>query len=152
MPEIIRTNTLAKNVINLTIKRLEMSEEAKAVRMMDKMTPDQQAAAKKAFAKQQSVNVAAYKKNLRDGNELKKLQVEELELNVRYFNAKKAWMEAQPELQEMEAKEQAIRQKETDDRNKLLKEQEVAAVKVKKAEAKMKADIVIPKVGKPRES
>jgi len=126
-----------------------MSEEAKAIDMMDKMTPEQQAAAKKAFAKQEATRVAQYKKNLREGNDLKKLQVEELELNVRYFNAKKLWMAAQPELMEIEAQEQALVQKERADRQKLIKEQEEAALK--KA-ADEKPDIVIPKVGKSRES
>ena len=113
------------------------------------MTPEQQKAAHKAFAKQQSIDRAAYKKNLREGNDLKKLQVEELELNVRYFNAKKLWMAAQPELEEIEAQEQAIMQKERADRERLIKEQEEAALK--KA-ADEKPDIVIPKVGKSRES
>jgi len=127
-----------------------MSEETKVKSLMEeKMTPEQQKAAHKAFAKQQSIDRAAYKKNLREGNDLKKLQVEELELNVRYFNAKKLWMAAQPELEEIEAQEQAIMQKERADRERLIKEQEEAALK--KA-ADEKPDIVIPKVGKSRES
>ena len=126
-----------------------MSEEAKAIDMMEKMTPEQQAAAKKAFAKQESTRLSAYKKNLREGNDLKKLQVEELELNVRYFNAKKLWMAAQPELQEIEAQEQAIVQKERADREKLIKEQREKAEK--KVAAEEKPEIVIPKVGKSRE-
>jgi hypothetical protein len=125
-----------------------MSEEGKAIDMMEKMTPEQQVAAKKAFAKQESTRVAAYKKGLREGNDLKKLQVEELELNVRYFNAKKLWMAAQPELQEIEAQEQAIMQEEKRRRAELIEKQreeaERAAVKPEK--------LVIPKVGKVRES
>ena len=104
-----------------------MSEEAKAIDMMDKMTPEQQAAAKKAFAKQEATRVAQYKKNLREGNDLKKLQVEELELNVRYFNAKKLWMAAQPELMEIEAQEQAIMQEEKRRRAELIEKQRVEA-------------------------
>jgi len=127
-----------------------MSGEAKVKNLMEeKMTPEQQKAAEKAFAKQEVQRLAQYKKNLRDGNDLKKLQVEELELNVRYFNAKKLWMEAQPQLDEIEAKEQAIRQKEAEDRRKLIEEQRE---KAEKAVADEKPEIVIPKVGKPRES
>jgi len=127
-----------------------MSGEAKVKSLMEeKMTPEQQKAAEKAFAKQEATRLSQYKKNLRDGNDLKKLQVEELELNVRYFNAKKLWMEAQPQLEEIEAKEQAIRQKEADDRRKLIEEQRAEAEKSVVGE---KPEIVIPKVGKPRES
>jgi hypothetical protein len=143
-----RTNTLVRNPINLTIKRLKMSEGKARSLMEEKMTPEQQAAAQKAFAKQEATRIAAYKKNLREGNDLKKLQVEELELNVRYFNAKKLWMAAQPELEEMEAKEQAIMQKERADREKLIKEQQE---KAEKKAAEKKPEIVIPKVGKSRE-
>ena len=110
--------------------------------MEEKMTPEQQAAAQKAFAKQQSVDRAAYKKGLREGNELKKLQVEELEYNVRYFHAKKEWMEVQPELEEIEAKEQAILQKQRSDREKLINEQRKEA---EKKAAEKKPEIVIPK-------
>ena len=116
--------------------------EGKAISMMDKMTPDQQKAAQKAFAKQQSVDQAAYKKRLREGNELKRLQVEELQLNNMYFEQKKLWTKIQPELQEMEAKEQAQIQKQHADREKLIKEQKEAALAKKKEDA----DIVIPKL------
>jgi hypothetical protein len=125
-----------------------MSEGKARSLMEEKMTPQQQEAAKKAFAKQEATRLSAYKKNLREGNDLKKLQVEELELNNRYFHAKKEWMEVQPELQEIEAKEQAIMQKERADREKLIKEQQE---KAEKSVAEKKPEIVIPKVGKARE-
>jgi hypothetical protein len=127
-----------------------MSGEEKVRSLMEeKMTPQQQEAAKKAFAKQEATRLAGYKKSLREGNDLKKLQVEELELNVRYFNAKKLWMAAQPELEEIEAQEQAILQKERADREKLINEQRE---KAEKSVAEKKPKIVIPKVGKSRES
>lgn len=119
-----------------------MSEGKARNLMEEKMTPEQQAAAHKAFAKQESTRIAAYKKQLREGNDLKKLQVEELELNNRYFHAKKEWMEVQPELQEIEAKEQAILQKERSDREKLINEQRKEA---EKKAAEKKPEIVIPK-------
>jgi hypothetical protein len=127
-----------------------MSGEAKAIDMMDKMTPQQQEAAKKAFAKQEATKLSHYKKNLREGNDLKKLQVEELELNVRYFNAKKLWMAAQPELEEIEAKEQAIVQEEQRKRRELIDKQREEAEKSVATDKKL--EIVIPKVGKSRES
>jgi hypothetical protein len=119
-----------------------MSEGKARNLMEEKMTPEQQAAAQKAFAKQESTRIAAYKKQLREGNDLKKLQVEELELNNRYFHAKKEWMEVQPELQEIEAREQAILQKERSDREKLINEQRKEA---EKKAAEKKPEIVIPK-------
>ena len=126
-----------------------MSGEGKAIDMMEKMTPQQQEAAMKAFSKQQSVDRAAYKKQLREGNELKRLQVEELQFNNMYYEQKKLWLENQPKLEELEAKEQAIRQKERADREKLIKEEQEKAEK--SVAAAEKPDIVIPKQGKARE-
>ena len=123
-----------------------MSEgEVKTIDMMEKMTSAQQEAAKKAYHRQEATKLAAYKKGLREGNDLKKLQVEELELNVRYFNAKKLWMAAQPELMEIEAQEQAIAQKQRAEQQALIKEQEEIALKKAADEV---PEIVIPKIGK----
>jgi hypothetical protein len=126
-----------------------MSEGKARSLMEEKMTPEQQQAAMKAFAKQQAVDRAAYKKQLREGNELKRLQVEELQFNNMYYEQKKLWLENQPKLEELEAQEQAIRQKERAEREKLIKEQQEAAEK--SVAAAEKPDIVIPKQGKSRE-
>jgi hypothetical protein len=148
---ITRTNTLVRNLINLTIKRLKMSEGKVKNLMEEKMTPEQQAAAEKAFRKQQATDMSAYKKRLREGNDLKKLQVEELELNVRYFNAKKLWLAAQPELDEIEAQEQAAIQEEQRKRRELIEKQKEEAEKSVGAKEKT-PEIVVPKQGKARES
>lgn len=79
-------------------------EEAKTI----KMTPDQQAKAEKDFKKQQAVNLAEYKKRLREGNDLKKLQVEELEFNIRYYKAKREWFDLREDMEKLESEEQAI--------------------------------------------
>ena len=129
-----------------------MSGEDKVRNLMEeKMTPQQQEAAKKAFAKQEATRLSSYKKNLVSGNALKRLQVEELELNVRYFNAKKLWMAAQPELQEIEAQEQAVIQEEQRKRRELIEKEKEKAEKSVGVKEKT-PEIVIPKVGKSRES
>ena len=129
-----------------------MSGEDKVRNLMEeKMTPQQQEAAKKAFAKQEATRLSSYKKNLVSGNALKRLQVEELELNVRYFNAKKLWMAAQPELQEIEAQEQSVIQEEQRKRRELIEKEKEKAEKSVGVKEKT-PEIVIPKVGKSRES
>ena len=126
-----------------------MSEgEGKAIDMMEKMSPQQQEAAKKAFAKQEAQRLAAYKKNLREGNDLRKLQVEELELNIRYYDAKRKWLDLRDKVNELDAEEQAIIQEEQRRRKELIEKQKEEALK---ATEKEKPDIVIPKQGKARE-
>ena len=130
----------------INIKILIMSEEGTPIiDMFDKMTPEQQAAAKKAFQKQQSVDRTAYKKALREGNDLKKLQVEELELNVRYYNSKREWLDLRDKVNALDAEERAIMQEENRKRAELIEKEE--ALKVEEE----KPDIVIPEMGKARE-
>lgn len=126
-----------------------MSEDAKVKNLMEeKMTPDQQKAAERAFAKKEASDRAAYKKALREGNDLKKLQVEELELNNRFYHAKAEWMKNRPKLEELDAQEQAMIQEEQRKRRELIEKQREEAEKSVVGE---KPEIVIPKVGKPRE-
>lgn len=124
-------------------------EEVKTIDMgaEKKMTPEQEAAAMKRYKKEQAVRMSAYKKDLRDNNEMKKLQVEEIELNIRYYEARKKWKEMYPEVQEFEALEQAEYKEAKRKQDELIKAQEEEALK-----AAGKPDIVIPKVGKARES
>ena len=126
-----------------------MSEEAKAINMMDKMTPQQQEAAKKAFQKKQVTELAAYKKGLREGNDLKKLQVEELELNIRYYDAKRKWLDLQPEVEKLDAEERTMIEEEQRRRRELIEKQKEEALKA--VAEKEKPDIVIPKQGAARE-
>ena len=131
-----------------------MSEEGKAIDMMDKMTPEQQAAAKKAFAKKQVADRAAYKKVLREENDLRKLQVEELELNIRYYTAKREWLDLREKVNELDAEEQAIIQEERRKRAELIEKQKEEAEKAVAADLakEEKPEIVIPKQGVARES
>ena len=78
-----------------------------------------------------------YKKRLTKSNELKEMQVKELELNIAYYHKKKEWLDLIPKMDDLEAKEA-----------KMLAEE---AEKQKKAEeAAKKPDIVVPKMGTPR--
>lgn len=122
-----------------------MSEEKKTVNMVEKMTPEQQAAAIKKYQKQQAVQLSGYKKQLRENNELKKLQVEEIELNIRYYEARKKWKGMYEEVQEFEAQEQAEYLKAKKEQEELIKKQKEDAEK-----SAAKPDIVIPAQGKPR--
>ena len=127
-----------------------MSEEGKAIDMMEKMTPEQQVAAKKAFQKKRVADIAAYKKGLREGNDLKKLQVEELELNIRYYENKRKWLDLREKVNELDAEEKAIIQEEERRYKELIEKEKEEALKA--AAAEEKPEIVIPKQGVVRES
>ena len=122
-----------------------------------KMTPDQQAKAEKDFRKQQATQLADYKKRLRDGNDLKKLQVEELELNIRYYEAKRKWFDLREPMEKLEEEEQAFLAEQKAKQLEMQRLHKEAAEK-RAAEAKEKADkekdekpkIIIPKQGEPR--
>ncbi len=122
-----------------------MSEEGKAIDMMEKMTPEQQAAARKAFGKKQATDLALYKKNLREGNDLKKLQVEELELNVRYYEYKRKWLDLRPAVNALDAEERAIMQEEERKRTEFIKKQEAETAKRMESE---RPEIKIPEADK----
>jgi len=101
--------------------------------------------------KQMETELADYKKRLMKGNELKRLQVEEVQLNIDYFKAKREYMELGPEIEKHEAKEAKIlaeEQKKQDDAMKELKEK---MEKQKKEDEEKKAPlIIVPKTGTPR--
>lgn len=103
-----------------------------------------------------------YKKRLRENVEIKRLQVEELELNTRFYVAKEAWVDMQkriPEIEEKEAKhiaeEEEKAKKEREKMIKAMEEKKKAAEKEakknEKQEKQEKPEIVIAKQGKPRE-
>ena len=126
-------------------KVIDMSGAAKAAADGSRtMTPQEQQKAEREYKQRQQREFEEYKKNLKKGNELKKLQVEELELNIRYYDAKRKWLDLQPDVAKLDAEEQALIQKEQAAYEKAMKLKETAA---KGAE---KPDIVIPEVGKPR--
>jgi len=128
---------------------MSKEEEGKSVDMMEKMTPAQQEAAMKRYKKEEAVRLSAYKKGLKENVELKRLQVEELELNIRYYDAKVKWRDMIPKVEELDAQEQAEAQKAHKEREALIATQREEA---EKAAAEKVPEIVIPKVGKPRES
>jgi predicted RNase H-like nuclease (RuvC/YqgF family) len=127
-----------------------MSEEAK-------MTPDQQAKAEKEFRKRQAMDLADYKKRLREGNDLKKLQVEELELNIRYYHAKREWFDLREKLEQLDNEEQEVLAQEAAKRKQEVENLRKEAAKKKKEVAKKipapeqeKPKIIIPEQGQPR--
>lgn len=119
-----------------------MSEETKH----RKMTPSEQVAAEKRMQREAASQLSAYKKRLKESVDLKQLQVEEIELNIRYYNAKKMWLDLQPEVEKLEAREKAEIAKTQAELEKQMKENEE---KVKKSEEK--PTITIAKQGKARE-
>jgi hypothetical protein len=93
----------------------------------------------KEFQKRAAMELASYKKRLKEGVELKRLQVEELELNIKYYEAKKAWLDLQPKVDELDAREQALAQKAHEDMEKA------------RAKKKKEGDLLTVKHGKPRD-
>jgi len=85
-----------------------------------------------------------YKKRLTKSNELKRLQVEELELNIAYYEKKKLWLDLIPKMDDLEAKEKEMLREEEERNAKLQAEQQM------KESQEKKPDIVVPKMGVPR--
>jgi hypothetical protein len=108
------------------------------------MTKAQQERQEKINRKQAADDLADYVKRLRKSNEMKTLQVEELNLGIEYYKAKMEFRKLKPKMDELdaieeaEAKEQQKAQKEAYEAH--LKEQE-----------ENKPKIVIPKTGKARD-
>lgn len=100
--------------------------------------------------KNEARNRAEYRKELISNNELKAEQVKEIELNIAYYKAKKEWFDLIPEIEALEAKEKALMQKEKEEYQAKVKAQ-MELQKKQQEEAEKKPDIVVLKVGKPRE-
>ena len=101
--------------------------------------------------KQMEREFADYKKRLTKGNELKRLQVDEIVLNIQYHKAKKEYMELAPEIEKLEAEEAKLLAKENEKREKAMKEMKEKMEKQKKKDEKEKAPlIIVPKTGTAR--
>ena len=105
------------------------------------LTEAEKARKEKITRKNAEVELLDYIKRIRKSNEIKQLQVDELRLGVDYYNAKVAFREIQPKIEELEAKEQAEQQQRREEYNEFLKKQE----------EEKKPKIVIPKTGKARD-
>ena len=114
----------------------------------------------KMLRKNQAMELAEYKKRLRENVELKRLQVDELQLNIDYYKVKMEWRKLQPgieALEEMElAEAQEMRQKSID-QNAMMMEKakekssnESPLLKDDKSSTKTPKEIVIVEQGKPR--
>ena len=99
-----------------------------------------------------AVELASYRKRLKEGVELKRLQVEELELDIRYYDAKRKWLDLQPQVDELEAEEQAKMQEARRKQDELIAKQREEAMKAmeEKEEKKKKVELTTVKHGKPR--
>ena len=81
-----------------------MSEEKEEGKMP---TGEPTEAQKKQMRKQQAAEFSEYKKRLRENVEMKRLQNEELVLNIQMYKNRKEFRDLQPKIQELEALEQA---------------------------------------------
>ena len=129
-----------------------MSGEAKERKM--EMTPDQQAKMQKEYQKRRAVELVQYKKQLREGNELKTMQVEELELNIRYYAAKRKWLDLREDVQKLDEEEKAVIAEEQAQRaemKRLHDEAEAKRAETKKVKEKKTPEIIVPEQGKARE-
>ena len=131
-----------------------MSEE-KEVKTVDmapegsrKMSDAEQAKARKEYERRKSIELSAYRKDLRANVELKRLQVEELELNIRFYESKVKWLELAPKLEEIEAQEQAILKEKSLQMEALQKKMK----ETEAAHADKPPKIVVPKQGEARKS
>lgn len=128
------------------------------------MTPEEQKKLREEKDKrvQDAKAFADYKKRLKENVEVKRLQAEELELNVRFYEAKEAWIEMQGRISQIEekeaqliAREQEEARKRRDEMIKTVEEQKKAEEAAKDEEVKEKTEekpkkITPVKQGKPR--
>jgi hypothetical protein len=112
------------------------------------MSEAEQMRQQKIQRKQAEVELADYKKRLRSSNELKEMQTHELQLGVAYFNAKIEFRALKPKMDELDALEEAenkeAKKKQREEYEAYMKEQE-------EKKEKKKSEIILPKVGKPRD-
>ena len=113
--------------VGKAIDELGGTEVIKEASPKDKALSAQQI---KMIQKRQAMELAEYKRRLKDSVELKRLQVEEVELNLRYFEAKKAWKIANEEIMKLEAEEQAEEQRLEELRKKEMEEKLPAKPKI----------------------
>jgi len=128
------------NDVAAEILQQEPVNEAEQIKAKQEMIRRQ-----KQQEKDAAVQLTNYKKRLRESILLKREQVEEFELNIKYFKVQKEWIELQPEIQKYEAEQQAKEAKENELREQMQKSQEEQA-NSKDATPK----IVVAKTGKPR--
>ena len=114
------------------------------------MTQAEQLRQQKARQKQAAVDLADYKKRIRASNEVKELQVQELELGIRFYKAKVEFRELAPKMEELDALEQAEAKEEQEKRKKQYEDYLEAQKKKEEEKEEEKPKIVVPKVGKPR--
>lgn len=99
-------------------------------KVLPELTEAQQAQQARVMRKRAADELVDYKKRIRLSNELKKLQVEELQLNIAYYNNKKEWMDLSPAMEALEAKEKAIQEKAMEDRRKEFEAEQKALKKL----------------------
>ena len=107
-----------------------INEEVKNEEAPEQRIPTQEEI--RRMRKQAALDLAEYKKRLRESVEMKRLQVEELELNIKYYHVRQKHKKVQLLIQEEEAKERAEMQK------------------AKQVAEKRAAKLEVVKTGKPR--
>lgn len=90
----------------------------------------------KRMRKQAAMDLAEYKRRLRESVELKRLQTEELELNIKFYHLRQEYKKVEGLMHQEEALERADRQQ--------------AEENIKNQEKKMKARVQPVPTGKPR--
>lgn len=105
------------------IIKLGKTEEAAKQPVLTEAQQQREAAIQRKRANDE---LASYKKRIRESNELKRLQVEELELNIAYHDNKKQWMDLAPSMLELEEREQKIQEEQQEARRKEFEETQAA--------------------------
>ena len=101
--------------------------------------------------KQMERELNDYKKRITKGNELKRLQVEEIQLNINYYKAKREYLDLAPDIEKLDAEEAELLAAEQEKQRVAMEEMKAKMAKQKEENEKEKApEIIIPKVGKPR--
>jgi hypothetical protein len=105
------------------------------------MTEAQVIQRNKIMRKQAEQELLDYKKRLARSVELKKMQNEELKLNIEAYHLAVEWKNLQPKIEEFEAQEEAERKQREEERRKMMeKAQKPNIVGVTQGKARKKED------------
>lgn len=125
----------------MSIKEGEEKMLSGAKKEKKELTEQEIVQLRKAQQKNAAMELANYKKRLRESVEISELQVKELRYKIEYYELKSKWLDLQPNIETLEQQEAKFIAEQQ-------KKQEEAQNKSQQAEKK--PNIVLPKQGKPR--
>jgi hypothetical protein len=120
----------------MSIKEGEEKLFSEATETKKELTEQEMIQLRKAQQKNAVMELANYKKRLKESVEISELQVQELKYKIEYYQLKEQWFNLQDDIRKLEEKEA-----------KLIAEQQQ---QIQAAKSQNKPNIILPKQGKSR--